>query len=775
MLFTRSLITRFIPGFYEISDEQFAQSVNALGMEVESIYKRPKLDNVVTGQLLEINKVEGTHLSLCKVKVDDSVTKQIVCGASGLITGKYVVVALPGAKLPNGIIIAKRQIHNMESDGMLCAYSELTNNKNVVADAEQDEIIMFNQGKVGSQDWIHVIDYEDTIYDITVPANRNDENAYLVFCYEIANKLELDFNFDFEKIIAAFQEQKETTIAVNKKVCASLFFLDYDLKTKWLERSEWKTKAVLMNHGIKPFNYLMDKLSFITLLTNCPTNVYDTNKIIGEAKCSNATPGLKFVALNNKTYDLTSNDIVIYDNNKPISLACVIGSEETKLTQKTTNVKIEVGNFNYAHIRNTALRLNIDTDAAKRASRPLSTFLNFIAIKLIKGMIGKPRAVQSYLSFNWPKNSVSVSFKKLKWFINEDLSKPFVVNSLQKLGYKTNWLLKNRFNPPLWRLDVTNQEDVFEDILKIIDLNKLQPIAIEDKLIPIEPNTEHNLKSSLKNILLNNYFSEVKTYNLTNQSNLNKFNLFKLTNPIKIQCNNSNREYFRTNLIDGMLKVYKYNDARKITLLPIFEIQNIFTNSIKTTNLTCLCLNEYVVDNITHSRIALNLNFFKGILDEISRLFNVNLSFNSIDIHEFYNNETLTISFKNKVIGYVGKIKKSQLKSYDLSNKDIYCLTINIDSLLKHYEPSQFKVKSFGSFQTVSKDVNIVLPKNGINNIKEKLNAIKKIPDISNAEIINIFEKDNNVIYTVRYWLVDTKQFKSNDIDLIAREIDNIR
>ncbi|MCQ2957137.1 MAG: hypothetical protein MJ233_04935 [Mycoplasmoidaceae bacterium] len=149
MLFTRKLITKFIPDFVNITDDKLTQAVNSLGMEVESIFKYQPINNVVIGQLVSYRPVEGTHLNLCQVKISETQTNTIVCGASGLIEGKKVIVALEGAKLPNGITIAKRMIHGMESNGMMCAYPELTGNDAFLADAEKDEIIMLDEGKIG--------------------------------------------------------------------------------------------------------------------------------------------------------------------------------------------------------------------------------------------------------------------------------------------------------------------------------------------------------------------------------------------------------------------------------------------------------------------------------------------------------------------------------------------------------------------------------------------------------------------------------------------------
>ena len=58
-----------------------------------------------------------------------------------------------------------------------------------------------------------------------------------------------------------------------------------------------------------------------------------------------------------------------------------------------------------------------------------------------------------------------------------------------------------------------------------------------------------------------------------------------------------------------MLKTYQYNLAHKLNLIPVFELKNIF--HIKKTKLTCLLLDQYIIDNISKSLININIIFIK--------------------------------------------------------------------------------------------------------------------------------------------------------------------
>lgn len=774
MIFTRNLITNFIPQFYKVSDHEFVTIVNALGMEIESISKYDIPTNCVVGKIISLDPIEHTHLTLCNVQIQKNKIVKIVCGAKNLIADKKVVVALPGARL-NGQLINIKNIKGIDSYGMMCSYSELTGSDQYLPEDEKEEIVMFDDGEIGSNDWIKIIGLDDTIYDISTPANRNDENSYLVFCFEVANKLDLKFNFDLKEInLKKLEGNFDASLVADKKNCNFLCFLDYAIDNIYLQKSIWAIKSVLINHKIRPINYLLDKMNYFSLLTNCPIHVYDANKLINPLVCRLVDKPQDFMALDNQHYQINENDIAIYDGLKPVCLASVIGSNDSKLTNLTKNVKIEIGNFNFVNIRNTAIRLNLDSLASKRASKPLSNYLNLLTVELIKKFLGKPSNLKIYINPNWFTKLIKLGYKELHTFIFPKLSYFFVTKSLKKLGFKTSYLKRFYFKTPQWRIDVVTQQDLLEEIVKIMDVNKLQTIAINDELLPLQDNTEYDIKQKIKDVLLNNYFYEVKTYNLTSKDKINKFNIFDLSSPLEIQTYNLNRKYFRLSLIDHMLKVYQYNNARKLDLMPIFEIQNIFTTNLKTTNLTCLSNDQLFIDKASNCLIPINLNYFKNVLKNIGDILNVKFEFALGHKIDFYDNECLSIIANNKVIGYMGKIKNSCLHDYDLDKRNIYCLSININELIDNFKKITFKINSFGPYQRLYKDIDIALENSNCELISYRLNSIKKISGIVECEIISIYQKNNMTIFTVRYYLDDSKQYSSADLDLIAKEIDLI-
>ena len=80
----------------------------------------------VVGYVKECKPHEDSdHLSITQVEVDGGDVLQIVCGASNIAQDQIVVVAKPGAIMPDGMVIYPGELRGVESLGMICSAREL--------------------------------------------------------------------------------------------------------------------------------------------------------------------------------------------------------------------------------------------------------------------------------------------------------------------------------------------------------------------------------------------------------------------------------------------------------------------------------------------------------------------------------------------------------------------------------------------------------------------------------------------------------------------------
>lgn len=104
--------------------EQINQAINQAGFTEQ--LQRDETPKLVVGHVKSCKKhPDSTHLSVTQIEVDQEEMLQIVCGASNIKAGQKVVVAKPGAMMPDGTIIWPGMLRGVESFGMVCSAREL--------------------------------------------------------------------------------------------------------------------------------------------------------------------------------------------------------------------------------------------------------------------------------------------------------------------------------------------------------------------------------------------------------------------------------------------------------------------------------------------------------------------------------------------------------------------------------------------------------------------------------------------------------------------------
>jgi phenylalanyl-tRNA synthetase beta chain len=187
MLVSKQLLSKFLPKIHATDNKDIVNACSAIGVEVEQILTHPITNNLVIGQIIEVtDHPNADKLHVCKVKINDKDINTIVCGANNVATGKKVIVALQNAKLHDGRIIEYKELRSVSSQGMICAYSELTPHASFESDEDKDGIILLDDAVVGDKDVGKYIGLNDTLFELTLPSNRNDLNGVLFLCQELS-------------------------------------------------------------------------------------------------------------------------------------------------------------------------------------------------------------------------------------------------------------------------------------------------------------------------------------------------------------------------------------------------------------------------------------------------------------------------------------------------------------------------------------------------------------------------------------------------------------
>ena len=145
--------------------------------------------------------------------------------------------------------------------------------------------------------------------------------------------------------------------------------------------------------GQRPIDVLVDITNYIMFDIGRPLHAYDAQKIAGgQLTIRHAKSGESLTALNEKTYQLDDEMIVICDDNGPDDIAGVMGGDRTGVSETTTEMFLEIAIFDPVSVAITGRKLNLHSDARYRFERGLDTdgptaFAGYIT-RMVKSLTG---------------------------------------------------------------------------------------------------------------------------------------------------------------------------------------------------------------------------------------------------------------------------------------------------------------------------------------------------------------------------------------------------
>src|SRR6202035_858333 len=264
-----------------------------------------------------------------------------------------------------GTEIKKSKLRGVESEGMLCSAIEL----GLGVDAS-GLLILSPEAKVGAK--IADLFPSDTILDVEITPNRGDLLSHYGLAREIAALTNGDAAPPPRGIKETTREdsrrgRRGSIEILSPKECPFYSARKID-SVKVGPSPDW-LRAKIEAVGIRSINNIVDISNFVMLELGQPTHAFDADKLKGGIGVRLARDGEKFLALDGKTYTLTSKDLVIADQERVIGIGGVMGGEETGVTESTRNVLLEAAYFQPSSVRRTARALSLPSDASYRFER----------------------------------------------------------------------------------------------------------------------------------------------------------------------------------------------------------------------------------------------------------------------------------------------------------------------------------------------------------------------------------------------------------------------
>jgi len=553
---------------------QMLDQLTLAGTEVEHVaVTGVESPHIVVAQIISsAPHPNADRLSVCQVN-DGTGTRQIVCGAKNYKVGDKVPLALPGARLPGDFVIKESKLRGELSQGMLCSAKELA----LAEDAEGLLILPPDApvGKIFSE-------YQpgDTLFDVEVTSNRADLLSYRGIAREIAAigagtlKVPPTAPVSFPEAKPAWTARLSTPELGPYYTATHLTGVKIGPSPAWLQEA-------IASTGHRPINNVVDITNYVLFETGQPLHAFDAGKLAGRViEVRLARGGEKIEALDDKTYALLPDDLVIADESGPVALAGVMGGKSAGVTESTTEIVLEAAWFQPATVRRTSHRLGLVSDSSYRYERRVDPGALLAArdralallIELTGATISSASAVAGAPPA--PRGPITLRTKKVAGLLGIDVPLDIVEKNLTRLGCgklpisnenETVW------QPPTFRDDLSREIDLIEEIARLHGLDGV-PSRVTTGLHPeTGADRAHARLLRLRKTLAVRGWDECVTDALIERRFATGETAIELANPLS-----ELQTHLRPALKTSLLQVAAKNLARGVAQLWLFEIGRIY-------------------------------------------------------------------------------------------------------------------------------------------------------------------------------------------------------
>jgi len=427
---------------------------------------------------------------------------------------------------------------------------------------------------------------DDTIFDIKILPNRaHDLLSHHGIAREVASLLNIEYKdpTPLYKIPESLGhsptgEATPTTLEIKIETDKCRRYMGAIVRNVQIAPPpEWVTQH-LASIGQRSINNAVDGANLTMFDCGQPIHCFDLDKVNGALVVRMAKEGEQMTTLDNKEVKLKPSDMVIADSKNVLAIAGVKGGKVAEVDNNTKNIIIEVANFDPTSVRKTAKSLGIFTDAAKRYENDLSPELCASAMTEIRGLFVEYGGSDSKLDFEeivdvYPHKqeprTLSFSIDRVSKILGLAVSASEVEDILKRyhISYKNNGGEFEIQVPPM-RLDLQIEEDMAEEIGRVLGYDKLKPGIPKINFKPKVNVTYQNIQA-VRQKLFNDGYSEVMTY------------VFAAKGEVGVLESASDKKFLRTNLTDGLTESLKLNKINAPLLgiadVKIFEIGTVFT------------------------------------------------------------------------------------------------------------------------------------------------------------------------------------------------------
>ena len=717
MLASKKVLSQYVD-LQNIKDEDIAKKLTFAGIEVEDFHPLAVGSNLVIGQILTVDTVEGSdHLHLLSVNMGSKFgVSQIICGAPNVKVDAKVIVAREGAVLKD-ITIKKTIIHGHESNGMCCSLLELGVEQKYLKPADIEGIaILDEEAEVGNEAVLAYLDLDDTIFDIKPLANRSDVLSLYNLARELGSLFERKVHIpEFDTHVT---KEASATVITKTNKCPQFAIKElYNVKVgpspKWLANS-------LIALGQRSINNIVDIGNYVMLLTGQPLHMYDIDKLSSLNFSVSDQIEDDFIGLDEKTYRLEKGDLAVLIDDKPVGIAGILGGQGSAVSETTRNVAIEAANFDRAAIRVTATRLNLMSEASQRFAKGINPHqteqvLNFAAFLLssVCGATDQTNIINDD-HVNHNQLIINVSTQYLNNLLGTEFNKDSIVATFERLNMRVTERNESLYVViPPYRIDINSKADLAEELIRLqgfYNVNSQLPILPSKAGGRLELQTKTNF---VRKMLLSRGLHETLTYTLVSEEELKLFNYINHAEPIALaHPMTPEHSHLRLHILPSLLAVAQYNYARQQANFGLFETSDVYGEGVSQLHVAAILVGDKLEQGIFGKR---PYNFYdaKGIIESLLSMLDIkesrySIEANDLALHHFHPGRSAKLIINKKLVGVFGELHPRLINERDFNKASVVGLELNLSEIFA-LKVSQVKMTSIPLYPSVTRDLAFVV------------------------------------------------------------------
>lgn len=598
---------------------------------------------------------------------------------------------------------------------------------------------------------------DDTIFEVNITPNRPDCLSIIGIAREISAVFKLPFNIPFHDIKEKLPYSDFSVEILNSELCNR--YIGRVIKNVVISDSPEWIKKRLEKCDIRSINNVVDITNYVLLECGHPLHAFDADTIKGrKIRIDTAGAQNKIVTLDGVERELPEDALLIWDSERPIAIAGIMGGSETEVSERTKNIFLESAYFEPSSIRRTSKRLNLTSESSYRFERGtdiefLEKALNRAALLIREVAGGTIHEIIDAYPVKYTSNPIEVTYNRINKILGTKLLKEEFFDIFKWLEFTA----KDKGDvfivyPPAYRSDIKRDSDIAEEIARIYGYDMIP------KRTPISHLSSGRMNKKMMNInrireaMRKSGFTEVINYSFMNPSSLNtiaipeidkRHNTVAIKNPLRQE-----ESLLRTTLIPALIENCKYNLDRGIKEIRFFETSRVFEDKGKPLPLEELRLGGIFSRDKSPSLWIEDVQGYfiaKGALESMFEEVKVSeYSFNPSSESFLHRGQASDIYVSGLYVGYLGVLAPDVIERLDLKKKkpEIVVFELNIDLLLT-YISDLIQYNPIPKYPSIERDIAVIVDENIVSSaIKE---IIRSFPSelIEDVSIFDFYKGSN--------------------------------